>query len=357
MHVLFVTTARFDQSPYGDGSTRYRCFNLAEELRACGHQADVSTLADLSFQYLERYDIISVLRPRHDQRLQRLINLALQKRIHLVADFDDLIFDPALAIESPLVVNGFSDLERVKHTFGRHRKALNLFDEITVSTQPLLESVEAFVKDKPVTLVRNGLSRYWLAHCENLKGSQSDIVTLTYLPGSRSHDEDFRKVQNVIAQWLGTSTKHRLQMVGDISIDTDIFPSRQVYCLPPVSYFSLPQIIQASSATIAPLISNRFNHAKSHIKFIESAALGVPVICSANADLESHQVDGLYIADTTEDWSLALKKLSDQATVSNQTQVALQAYALEYCTMQVTTRDIISAWNQGISGKSYAAAA
>ncbi len=35
MHVLFVTTARFDHSPYGDGSTRYRCFNLAEELQAC----------------------------------------------------------------------------------------------------------------------------------------------------------------------------------------------------------------------------------------------------------------------------------------------------------------------------------
>lgn len=355
MHVLFVTTARFDQSPYGDGSTRYRCFNLAEELKACGHRADVSTLSELSFQCLDRYDIISVLRPRHGQRLQRLINLAHQKNIHLVADFDDLIFDPELANEAPLVVNGFSTIERVQQTFARHRKALKQFDEITVSTEPLRASVQQFVNDRPVTLLRNGLSRYWLAHCENLQIEKNELMTLTYLPGSRSHDEDFRQVQGAIAEWLQTSTQHRLQMIGDITIDANVLPVKQVHRLPPVSYFALPAIIQSSTATIAPLVSNRFNQAKSHIKFIESAALGVPVICSANSDLQTHRVEGLHIADTINDWSLALHTLSNKPEYMNRTDATLRSYAHTHCTMQVTARDIISAWNERVSGNIHAA--
>ncbi len=356
MHVLFVTTARFDQTPYGDGSTRYRCFNLAEELRASGHQADVSTLADLSFHHIERYDIISVLRPRYEPRLQRLINRARQKRILLVADFDDLIFNPALADQAPLVVNGFSSIDRVQHTFGRHRKALKLFDEITVSTQPLLESVNEFVKDKPVRLVRNGLSRYWLAHCQNLPAAQSDKVVLTYLPGSRSHDEDFKTVQNVIAEWLSRQTKNTLQVVGDITIDNTLFPSSQVCRLPPVSYFALPQLIQSSTATIAPLVDNRFNRAKSHIKFIESAALGVPIICSANDDLQMHTVNGLHVVDCAEGWCSALQNINE-ADFTRNVDTALQSYARNHCTMQDTAKDVITKWMCHVGRVNYAAAA
>lgn len=113
MHVLFVTECRFDKSVCGDGSTRYRCFNVAEALIASGHRATVASLSEVPLSGLQRYDVISVLRPRSTRRLARLLKTARAHGIHLVADFDDLIFDVAAAAVSPLVLNGFASAEKV----------------------------------------------------------------------------------------------------------------------------------------------------------------------------------------------------------------------------------------------------
>jgi len=87
-------------------------------------------------------------------------------------------------------------------------------------------------------------------------------------------------------------------------------PAAQLQSSQWIDYFELPSVIAGKRATLAPLTDTRFNQAKSHIKFIESAALGVPAICSPNSDIELHDIDGLFKPVDAKSW------LADLHTVS-----------------------------------------
>jgi len=344
MNVLFITTARLDITPYGDGSTRYRCFNVAEELRAQGHCADVAALDTLALQTLGRYDIVSVLRPRHSRRLERLLSLCHARGIRTVADFDDLIFDPALASESPLVVNGFAQTSRVRERFAGHERALRSFDEITVSTQPLVDAALRVHPQAHVTLLRNGLSRYWLAHCEKHSHDQRHSERVTYLPGTRSHDHDFSSVKSALVDYINGAAERELQIVGSLEFDEQAFANGRLLRQSWIDYFSLPGLIARSWVTIAPLVDNQFNRAKSHIKFIESAALGTPIVCSPNVDMLDHQVPGLYVVNKLTEWHDALEALADPEH-HRACRQQLRDYTLTSCTTETTTAALIETWS------------
>lgn len=331
MHVLFVTSARFDKNPYGDGSTRYRCFNVGEALEAAGHTFSITSINTLSVEQLHLTNIVSVLRPRYTNKLSRFIKDAKNRGIHTVVDFDDLIFNPRKAIESPMVVNGFSNTENVTSTFQLHAKAAALFDEVTVSTPALLKEVNINFPDKNAYLLQNGLSNFWLNHSDHLLNAANNFAynrsiyqRITYLPGTVGHDEDFRQVQDAVLDWLDGNNDRRFCIVGKLKLDKCWSNNIQLEMCPLVDYFLLPKWIDQSNVTIAPLVNNEFNYAKSHIKYLESAAFGVPAICSPNSDLETHieapslkiergldSAIGLNIACTAAQWEHALNQVKD----------------------------------------------
>ncbi len=319
MHVLFVSSARFNNFPYGDGSTRYRCFNVGEALVEKGHQFSVASIDTLSDEHLHYADVISVLRPRYSKKLARFVTAAKKRGIHTVVDFDDLIFHPVKAAESPLVVNGFSNVERVTQTFEKHAQAAALFDEVTVSTNALLGSAQEALPNLEAHLLRNGLSKLWLNQADqNIQAISSQELEpssrqrITYLPGTLGHDEDFRQIQAVLLEWLAVNEQRTLCVVGNMNLDKHWTNHSQLERWPLVDYFSLPEWIRRSDVTIAPLVRNEFNNAKSHIKFLESAAFGVPTVCSPNSDLEDHTNPiGLYLASDPEQWRLALTQVAE----------------------------------------------
>jgi len=293
VHVLFITESRFDKSASGDGSTRYRCFNVAEALIESGNRATVASLSDDLTGTLSRYHVISVLRPRASRRLARLVAEARSLGIHLVADFDDLIFDVDAAAESPLVLNGFADVNRVARGFTR-------FNTAAGRSFPTI----------PVYLLSNGLSPLWLQHIDKVlqhKTESDHGVAISYLPGTRSHDADFRQIKAAVSNWLSQDSQRALRIVGELELDEQEFRESQLTREPLVPYFQLPEKIRRAHATLAPLVNNRFNEAKSHIKFLESAALGVPVVASSNTDINQHEsVNGLFYANTVEQWEASI---------------------------------------------------
>lgn len=349
MHVLFITDSRFDKLPSGDGSTRYRCFNVAEALIASGHRATVASLSEVMLDFIGGYDLISVLRPRVSAGLRKLVRAAKRQSIPLVADFDDLIFDISAAAESPLVLNGYADEKTVCRGFQKFAAACEWFDEFTVSTQPLAEAVERCFPGKPVSVVANGLSPLWLSYADsNLntgsaceEGKESCI---SYLPGTRSHDADFRLIQPALTQWLALDATHRLRIVGELGVDDSVAATRQLLWEPLVPFFRLPEKIVNAGVTLAPLIGSRFNRAKSHIKFLESAAFGVPVVATPNADIEQHRsIAGLYCPDSSDDWlaavTLAISQKDDEGIGAG-----LRDYVRNRWTSIETTRQLLTRW-------------
>ncbi len=350
MHVLFVTENRFDRLSSGDGSTRYRCFNVAEALIASGHRATVASLGEVQLRFLGQYDVISVLRPRAGGRLKRLVRAARAKGIHLVADFDDLIFDVTAASQSPLVLNGFAEEQSVARGFHRFATAAETFDEITVSTEPLAVAAKQCFPEHSVYVLPNGLSPLWLTSADSQIDTtdtlNGEFQALSYLPGTRSHDADFRMIQTAVADWLAADTDRTLRIVGELNFDNDIADSHQLVSEPLVPYFRLPEKIRTSGVTLAPLLPNRFNEAKSHIKFLESAAFGVPVVATANADIAQHRrISGLYCPANQEKWyetfELASVAASDAGVCT-----ALKNYVRTQWTSVQTSKAAIERWQR-----------
>ncbi|ASJ71679.1 glycosyltransferase family protein [Granulosicoccus antarcticus] len=344
MNVLFITHARLDRHAYGDGSTRYRCFNHAEVLQDNNHQAEVQSLTNLRASDLGRYDIVSCLRPIYCQKLQQVSDFCRAQGIHLIADFDDLLFDPTMAERSPKVLNSQASVAHVQNQFRKHARSLPLFDELTVSTPALASAARKQCAHTRITVLRNGLSAYWLQHAEQARGTLTGGVRLSYLPGNRSHDRDLRFIAPTLGRFLKAHPQAILSLVGKVGLRGTALPREQLHLTPWVDYYSLPELIAQSRVTLAPLLDTPFNFAKSHIKFIESAALGVPALCSPTSDLLEHDIDGLTIIKYESDWEHALNCTVDpdyRAACGD----ALINYATQHCTAQAQYATVLKHWD------------
>ena len=346
MRILFITQADLATYPYGDGSTRYRCFNVAEVAKGHGCSATVMQMDQVQTADLYHYDVISWLRPEASRKFKRIINRAKQLGIRCIADVDDLIFDPALSRISPAVVNAQSTESIIRKRFVNHARALSYVDAITVSTSTLEEHVKRLFPATPVYTLHNGLSAYWLSWAEQCTPCSQSFSTIGYLPGTRSHDRDFQSICPELSQWMHGRSEARLRVVGKLSIGTGVLPNKQWSLQPWIDYFDLPSTIVSCAATLAPLENTLFNSAKSHVKFIESAALGVPLIASPNPDLAQHAVKGLHLVSTREQWSQALQTISNSGFDSEERE-KLKRYVQFNCTAEVYTRPLLEAWIEG----------
>jgi len=333
LNVLFVHGSRYRTAPWLDASTRYRCYHLAEALRSMGGIADVTALPEVRLSCITRYHLVCVLRPHGGRALERLLNHCRKSGIPAVADVDDLVFDPQQAASSPSVLNGQASEISVRKRFASHLQALLCFDQLIVSTNPLASHWSRLTNKANVTVVPNGLSKRWLSVPVRPDTSRDDTKrTITYLPGSSSHDRDFSEITPVLLEFLHRNKHVRLQLVGVLNIDASLFPERQLIKSPRVDYFRLPQIIAESTLTIAPLVPSPFANAKSHIKFIESAAFGTPVICSPTDDICRHNASGLSIASDPDEWASSLdehlnRPLQQEALCSMQQKIRKTATA------------------------------
>lgn len=343
MNLLFLTHANLTSRVYGDGSTRYRCFNIAEVAQRHGHTAEVVELDKLRIGELSKFDLISWLRPTPGRKATAIINRTAALGIPCIADVDDLIFDPNLAFEAPSVTNGFVSAEKIEKRFAGNANLLKHFNAITVSTSSLLAHVQRCFASIPSAVVHNGLSEYWLQHADLLTTNNPGAVSAAYLPGTRSHDQDFQSICNPLAKWLRARPDCMLDIAGKLEYPQHQLPKVQVRHIPWMDYYRLPSAIKGQCATLAPLTTSRFNESKSHVKFIESAALGVPLIGSSIPDLTQHQCPGLVFADTDTQWFEALQQISDPEYLKNVT-TQLSQYARLNCGARHYAGPLIHAW-------------
>ena len=356
MNFLFLHYSRFATAPWRDGSTRYRCYHLAEALQELGHLADVAPLEHVDLKQLDCYDVVSVLRPQASRKLGRLIKHCKRLGIHLVADVDDLIFDEALAGISPSVINGQAAEAVIEHRFRNNAHTLQDFDEITVSTKAIADAWQQMKNNVPVTVVANGLSKKWL-HAADLNlvhqgGKNDDRFRITYLPGTHSHDRDFESVIDVMASTLKRHSIAELLIVGKLNFSQNKIPEDRLIRASWMDYHYLPNVIASSDVTLAPLEDTPFTRAKSHIKFIESTAFDTPVICSPNEDITRHTTPGLLVAETKSDWLAAIESLINKhtnnrelSTTEHSKQTMLRDYARKHCLARSSASALLTHWS------------
>lgn len=88
---------------------------------------------------------------------------------------------------------------------------------------------------------------------------------------------------------------------------------REVRALGFFSMIGLIQVIAEFDIGIVPLELNPFNEAKSWLKGLEFAAVGVPVIASPTSEYRRAEVEGgCWLAETPQQWTNQLRKLIEK---------------------------------------------
>lgn len=290
-------------------SCRYRMGNLVELL--CGATSIVD--ARPPARAFRGSKVVVVVRPFLDRNSAAALAALRRRGVRLVADFDDLLFsgDPA---EYPLVLSGVLSRAECAARMLRHREALDTFDAFTVSTEPLAERVAAAAPGKPVTVVPNGVSPWWVEQGRALYPPWRPGMpkVIRFLPGSPSHDADFATIVEPLGAFLRDHPEVALEIVGPLQLAPSSLSGCRVTHVRRTPFLELPRWLAQSWVTLAPLLDTPFNRCKSAIKFLESAAFGTPCIASPNPDTERHAAGGVVLAPGAGDWRNALELLLDE---------------------------------------------
>jgi O-antigen biosynthesis protein len=309
-----VGDVMFVCGPAGE-ARRYRCDHQREQLQLVGERADAGYEEGLRLESLiGRYSTVVLYRVPWSDEVGRLVERARVLGSTVLADVDDLVFDPARVH----LISGLERLDdRARSAYQEAvvglRRNLEAVDGVVTSTEPL--HAEVAVLNNRVVTVYNTVGSDMTVWAERAKQSrQSESRTVVgYLSGTPTHDRDFREASDAVLSVLDRNPRVRFHAIGDIELDErfETFGDR-VTRSARVQFERLPTILCEIDVNLAPLErNNAFTECKSCIKYLEAALLAVPTVASPRSDFSrviEHGVNGL-LADDPDSWRAALEEL------------------------------------------------
>lgn len=175
---------------------------------------------------------------------------------------------------------------------------------VTVSTEPLAEVMRLFHDD--VRVVPNAVPDWLLSH----ERPRNDRLTIGW-GGSPTHQMDFDEVRGPLRQFLRRNPKVRFHCLGADYATGLKLPKGQADVTPWVPSVDGYLTAIDFDIAIAPLRPHRFNRAKSALKALEAAALGIPIVASAVYPYEHfvrHGETG-FLVRRDHEWSKYLREL------------------------------------------------
>lgn len=200
-----------------------------------------------------------------------------------------------------------------------YRRALLTCDAAIASTPALADAMRrAGAHD--VCVIANGLDDRILAAADAIAprspgATESDAdaaVRIVYGSGTNAHDVDFEEAAPAIARVLDRHPHARLRLVGTVAVPPCLDRHRdRVERLPATGFDEYLAILAAADVSIAPLVADEFNDAKSAIKYLEASIVGLPSVCSPRSAFADTVIDGVngMLCDDERSWELALSSL------------------------------------------------
>jgi glycosyltransferase involved in cell wall biosynthesis len=272
------------------GCGYYRMLLPLGELARRGHDVAVSD----TWVRQPDYDIAVAQRIGKRGEVQRW--RALAEHCHLVYEVDDDLFhvDPTNLRAYPML----SD-PALRRDMAR---CIALSDLVTVSTQRLAEVVGQF--NRNVAVLPNHIDAAML----ELQRPRRDRVTVGW-SGGDSHLLDLQVAAGQLRRFLDRHPEVDVHFVGT---DYSRLVRRACRYTPfQAGVWNYYQVIDFDIG-LAPLASNVFNRSKSHIRCLEYAALGVPVIASDEPAYRDIVVDGVtgFLVRRDHEWQTRLRALA-----------------------------------------------
>jgi glycosyltransferase involved in cell wall biosynthesis len=287
---------------------RYRVLNMIQALAAWpegGISASWFCRGDLGEmdRFVDHADALVICRAFYTQAIDQLVTRARARRIPVVFDCDDLVFDPGyvpLVMKSlDLDLNHDQDLQYWYARMARYNAVMRRCDR-AIATNPFLAAqmesaghIRADVIPNFLHEVQQAVSTE-LYEAKRTSGFRSDgTITIGYFSGSPTHTRDFAVAAPALARLMDTDPRIQLRVVGflDAKGGLEKYGSRvEVY--PLQDPMNLQRLIAEVEINISPLQNNLFTNCKSELKYFEAAIAGTITVATPTEPFARAIVDG-----------------------------------------------------------------
>lgn len=299
---------------------RYRGHLPAEALRLRGHDVEVRHYRDPALVELMSWaDAIVFYRVPATHQILDLIEAVRERprRVPLLFDTDDLIFDPSLIGQ----VHGLAKLSETElelwwRGVARYRTTMEACDGYVGSTQALCERASE-VTGLPSFRFANGvgLDLARISDRETGRPRARGPLRLGYFSGTKTHDADWALIEPAVLEVLRLRPEIEVWVGGLLTTGPELksFGDRVVR-LPVLPWTELPGRLRDLDVNLAPLVpDSEFNEAKSAIKWLEAALVETPTVASPTQPFVEAIESGRtgVLASTHGEWVTAIEALLD----------------------------------------------
>lgn len=290
------------------GTTQLRCFQPAAYLESRGFK---TTLSQFYRSIPQPCDILILHRVRKDHFTEKYIQYAHALGAIVAYDADDLIFtDDIHEYMNTINRNGYVSGSAPNP----YRQAMALCDVVLVSVPFLAEQAQKFHAN--VRVIRNALSREYLNSANKVyeqkqKNPASQEITLAYLSGSSSHDNDFKLIEPALIDVLSRHNGIKLLVVGPLRHSGKLFAFKNRFVHKQrVTYSEFSSLFEQIDINLIPLeVDQSFCQGKSELKYFEAGVCGVPSVASPTEvfkEVIKDKENGI-LANNDNDWINALE--------------------------------------------------
>jgi len=302
----------------------YRVEHAVAALAARGWQASSLPLGDDGVAAaVDQADVVTVFRAMWGERMAAVRALASARGIPLVHDIDDLVFDPdVMATGQIAFIDRLPEEHRQRWLTDAalHRRAIGASDACVVTT-PALAAAATGIGPR-VHLLPNGLGAAMLAAAERARlqpkpSALDGRLRIGFASGTPTHHRDFATIARPLAALLARRGDVCLVIVGHL--DVAAVPElachqARIEIRPAVSLLDLHGEVARFDINLAPLeAGNPFCEAKSPIRVMTAALVGVPSVVAATEPLAAAVIDGATgsIARSVGEWEPLIESLLD----------------------------------------------
>lgn len=301
---------------------------------------DVSTAMGLPLNWRDDADVVIGQRVLEDGTSGVWRDICRNPKVLAVYEVDDDL----LNVDPRAIGWDFFRRNHVRDNFVRNIAAANL---VTTSTPYLAEVLAQY--NPNIVMIPNYIPAYALdlpkVEYPAGSGMDGDKVVIGY-PSSATHDVDFEVVTDQLKRALA---RHPAAMLHFVGASYPGLPKERVaWTRWIVGVPNYLRIISSFHIGIAPLRAHLFNRAKSHLKALEYAALGIPAVASRllpYQDFVQHGETG-FLVSREHEWQRALHTL----VADHEAREAMGKAAREYA-RGWTIEANIGRWEAALSGK------
>jgi glycosyltransferase involved in cell wall biosynthesis len=250
---------------------------------------------------LSQIDVLAMQRPAGKPGVRQMEQLQGKAALVYETDDDMLQVDPS----------GLPHLydEKMRGTI---RRCIRLADMVTVSTPYLAEQVEQY--NDNVVVLQNHINGELISESERWQKELPEDRPLTVgWQGGTSHLMDMVTVADPLRRVLEDNPAVQMHFAG-----FDYSPLVKRTCRWSTWQQDVWDHYKGTShfdIAIAPLADHPFNRSKSHLKALEAAAMGIPIVASDSLPYRDFVVDGVtgFLVKSEDEWYTQIDALIHDA--------------------------------------------